>query len=137
MAAAFRWDRLDTHYWIDEAISVGIAGHPLTEIPDLLRLDGARPLWYLLLGVWIRAFGSSTVATHSFSLLIALLTVPMAYWARHSLFGDGPVGIRPSWPRAQVAGLSSRNPRRSHSSAKSSAARSAMPTPVVLSSTQP
>lgn len=87
-AALLRWDRLDTHYWIDEAISIGIAKHELTEIPGLLRLDGAPPLWYLLLGVWMRVFGSTPTATHAFSLLIALVTVPVAYWAARSLFGQ-------------------------------------------------
>lgn len=96
-----RWDRLDTHYWIDEAISVGIAGHPLHEIPGLLRLDGAPPLWYLLLGLWMRIFGSSPVATHAFSLLIALATVPVAYWAAQSLFGR-----RAGWYAAVLAAVS-------------------------------
>ncbi len=100
-AALLRWDRLDTHYWIDEAISVGIAGHPLHEIPALLRLDGAPPLWYLLLGVWTRVFGTTPTATHGLSLLIVLITVPVAFWAGRSLFGQ-----LTGWYAAVLAALS-------------------------------
>ncbi len=78
---------LNFHYWIDEGISVGIASHPLRELPSLLRQDGSPPLYYLLLHFWMRAWGRGEVATHSLSLVFALLAVPVSYWAGHSLFG--------------------------------------------------
>ena len=46
-------------YWIDEGISVGIAAHPLSAIPGVLRQDGSPPLYYLLLHVWMAFFGSA------------------------------------------------------------------------------
>src|SRR5437588_5679133 len=77
---------LHVYFWIDEGISVGIAGHPLAHIPSLLRQDGSPPLYYLLLHVWMAWRGHGEVATHELSLIFALLTIPVAYWAGASLF---------------------------------------------------
>ncbi len=78
---------LDFHYWVDEGIAVGIASHPLSHIPGLLRQDGSPPLYYLLLHVWMAWRGKTEVATHELSLIFALLTIPVAYWAAKSMFG--------------------------------------------------
>ena len=78
---------LGAGFWIDEGISVGIAHHPLTAIPHLLREDGSPPLYYLLLHVWIGWFGDSERATHVLSLIPALGCIPLAYWVARSLFG--------------------------------------------------
>jgi hypothetical protein len=74
-------------FWIDEALSVGIASHPLRDIPGLLRQDGSPPLYYLLLHVWMRVFGRSEAATHGLSLVFGLASIPVAFWAARSLFG--------------------------------------------------
>src|SRR5437016_10258973 len=74
-------------FWMDEAITTGIASHPLSQIPAVLRQDGSPPLYYLLLHFWIQAFGDSESATHALSLLFGLLTIPVAMWAGWSLFG--------------------------------------------------
>jgi hypothetical protein len=86
-ALLLRAPNLGRAYWIDEGISVGIASHPLHRIPGLLRLDGSPPLFYVVLHFWIRLFGTSEVATHSLSLLVSLLAIPLAYWAGKELFG--------------------------------------------------
>jgi mannosyltransferase len=78
---------LDAGLWIDEGISVGIAHHPLADIPGLLKQDGSPPLYYLLLHVWIGWFGDSEQATHTLSLLFALACIPASYWAANELFG--------------------------------------------------
>jgi hypothetical protein len=80
------------HYWVDEGLSVGIASHPLSDIPGLLRQDGSPPLYYLLLHIWMSWRGSGEVATHELSLIFALLTIPVAYWGGSSLF-DRRAGI--------------------------------------------
>jgi uncharacterized membrane protein len=72
---------------MDEAITTGIASHPLAQIPGILRHDGSPPLFYLLLHFWIQLFGTSETATHSLSLLCGLLTIPVGMWAGWSLFG--------------------------------------------------
>jgi mannosyltransferase len=77
---------LSVHYWVDEGISVGIARHPLSQIPHLLREDGSPPLYYVLLHFWIRLFGAGEVATHTLSLIPALLIIPAAFWAGSVVF---------------------------------------------------
>jgi mannosyltransferase len=74
-------------FWMDEGLSVGIASHPLSAIPGVLRHDGSPPLFYLLLHGWMSVFGPSESATHAMSLLFALLTIPIGMWAGWSLFG--------------------------------------------------
>ena len=78
---------LHTGYWIDEGIAVGIASHPLGDIPGALVQDGSPPLYYLLLHAWIGAFGVGEAATRSLSLLFALAAVPLSFWAGRRLFG--------------------------------------------------
>ncbi|MGA9859990.1 MAG: glycosyltransferase family 39 protein [Solirubrobacteraceae bacterium] len=82
-----RTRQMNFYYWIDEAISVGISSHPLSQLPHLLREDGSPPLYYLLLHVWMSAFGQGEAATHALSLVFGAITVPVAYWAGASLFG--------------------------------------------------
>jgi hypothetical protein len=78
---------LDAGYWIDEAISVGISSHGLTEIPATLRQDGSPPLYYLLLHLWMQLAGSGEAATRSLSLLFAVLAVPAAWWGTGAIAG--------------------------------------------------
>jgi len=78
---------LHAPFWIDEGLSVGISSHPLQDIPTVLRQDGSPPLYYLILGVWIRVFSDGQATTHVLSLIFALLTIPAALWAGRSLFG--------------------------------------------------
>ena len=78
---------LDSGYWIDEAITVGIASHELGDIPRLLRLDGSPPLFYLLLHGWMAVAGSGEAATRSLALVFALAAVPVSWWAGSAAFG--------------------------------------------------
>jgi hypothetical protein len=87
LSAFIRTRYIGGQFWMDEALSVGIASHPLTAIPGVLRHDGSPPLFYLLLHIWISVFGSSESATHAMSLTFALLTIPISMWAGWSLFG--------------------------------------------------
>ena len=88
VALVFLWGRQrGIVYWHDEGISIGISSHPLGEIPRLLRQDGSPPLYYALLHLWMRTFGSAEAATHLLSLLFSLGTVAAAWWAGRSLFG--------------------------------------------------
>ena len=87
ISAWLRTKAFNEHYWVDEGLSVGIAGHPLSDIPSLLRQDGSPPLYYLILHVWMSWRGTGEIATHELSLIFALLTIPVAYWFGASLFG--------------------------------------------------
>ncbi|HXD67124.1 MAG TPA: glycosyltransferase family 39 protein [Solirubrobacteraceae bacterium] len=86
-SAALRVGQLRFHYWIDEAISVGIASHRLGALHALLRQDGSPPLYYLLLHGWIGLWGRGEVATHLLSLVFAVVAVPVAYGGAAGLFG--------------------------------------------------
>jgi mannosyltransferase len=87
LALGLRAPNLGRAYWVDEGISIGIASHPLKQIPGLLRRDGSPPLFYVVLHFWIRLFGTSEIATHMLPLLVSLGAVPVAYWAGRELFG--------------------------------------------------
>jgi mannosyltransferase len=73
----FRTRELGAAYWIDEGLSWGISSHHFFSIPHVLRQDGSPPLYYLMLHVWMRLFGTSEQATHVLSLIPALATVPL------------------------------------------------------------
>ena len=79
--------QLHAGFWIDEGISVGIAHEHWTSIPHLLRQDGSPPLYYMLLGIWVRLFGDSEAATHTLSLVFGLACEPLAYFATRGVFG--------------------------------------------------
>lgn len=98
VSAALRLEGIPTWYWIDEALSVGLARHNVYEIPSLLLRDGSPPLWYLLLHGWTAVFGSTVTATHALSLVFALLTVPASWFVARRLFGE-----RAAWLAAVLA----------------------------------
>lgn len=103
LLALSTWERtraLDGSFWMDEGISVGIASHPFTSIPDLMRNDGSPPLYYFMLHVWMQLFGSTESATHTMSLLFALATIPIGLWSARTLFGP-----RAGWICATLCAL--------------------------------
>ncbi len=78
---------INGQFWMDEALSVGISSHALTNIPHVLHHDGSPPLYYLLLHIWMGWFGNSETATHAMSELFGALTIPAGTWVAWSLFG--------------------------------------------------
>jgi mannosyltransferase len=87
-----RTRQLGAGFWIDEGISVGLAHHHWSSIPSLLHQDGSPPAYYMLLGLWIRAFGDTERTTHTLSLLFGLACIPLAYAAARSVF-DRTTGL--------------------------------------------
>src|SRR5437763_9670091 len=87
LSAFMRSRYLSGQYWMDEAIATGVALHPLTAIPGVLRHDGNPPLYYMTLHVWMSVFGSTETATHALSLVCGVLTIPAGGWAGWRLFG--------------------------------------------------
>ncbi len=79
------WTRSDL--WLDEALTVNIARQPLHELPSYLRRDGAPPLFYALLHVWIGLFGTSDVAVRALAGVFGVATVPLAWLAGRRLGG--------------------------------------------------
>jgi mannosyltransferase len=87
ISAYIRSRYLTNQLWMDEAITTGIATHPLLKIPHIMRVDGNPPLYYMMLHVWINWFGDSEAATHSLSLVAGVLTVPAGGWGAWKMFG--------------------------------------------------
>ena len=83
--------------WLDEALSVNIAKLPLTEIPAAVRVDGAPPLYYWLLHLWMSVFGDGDVAVRSLSGVASALTLPVVW-----LVADRLGGRRAAWAAAFV-----------------------------------
>jgi hypothetical protein len=102
LSLLLRTRQLGIGFWIDEGLSTGIADRPLTDIPGVMRQDGSPPLYYMLLHLWIGAFGESEAAVRAFSLACATLAIPVAWWAARALFGT-----RAGWMAAM---LSATNP---------------------------
>jgi hypothetical protein len=91
---------IHARFWIDEGLSVGIASHPLSDIPGVLREDGSPPLYYLILKLWMSVFGSGEADTHALSVAFAIFTVPAAWLGARALFGD-----RAAWIAALLAAI--------------------------------
>jgi mannosyltransferase len=100
VSLVLRTTALDAAFWIDEAIAVGVSSYSFWDIPSVLRVDGSPPLYYLLLHLWMQAFGNGETATHLLSLLFSILCIPAALWAGRSLFG-----ARAGWIAALLAAL--------------------------------
>jgi mannosyltransferase len=99
-SVSLRTHALSAKFWIDEGLSVGIAHHPLFDIPGVLRQDGAPPLYYMLLHVWIGVVGGDGESRmHALSVLFAVLTVPAGWWGGTRLFGP-----RSGWATAALCG---------------------------------
>lgn len=101
MSVLLRSQAIHARFWIDEGLSVGIADRPFTDIPGILRQDGAPPLYYLLLHVWMSFAGTGEGDTHALSLLFAVLCVPAGFWSGRTLFGR-----RAGWFAAVLLALS-------------------------------
>lgn len=67
--------------WLDETLSVEIAKVPLGSLVEALRVDGAPPVYYLLLKGWLAVVGDGTVAVR----LLTVLMVPVALLLAWSL----------------------------------------------------
>jgi mannosyltransferase len=69
----------DSHLWLDEALTVNIAGLPLSQIPEALRRDGSPPLYYVVLHSWMEVFGTGTIAVRALSGLFSVACLPLAW----------------------------------------------------------
>jgi mannosyltransferase len=87
MSAFIRTRTLSGELWFDEAGAVGLASHSLGSLLGAVHRAGAAPLYYLVLHVWMSVFGSGDGATHTLSLLLGLLSVPVAMWVGWSIAG--------------------------------------------------
>ena len=92
--------------WLDEALTVDIARQPLHTLPSYLRRDGAPPLYYVLLHIWMGWFGQSDIAVRSLAGVFGVITLPLAWlagkrlggrrvgWAAFLLLATSPFAVR-------------------------------------------
>ena len=73
--------------WLDEALTAHIAGLPAGQIAGALRHDGHPPLYYFLLHVWMKAFGTSDLAIRSLAGVFGVLLLPLMWVAGRRLGG--------------------------------------------------
>ncbi len=73
--------------WLDEALSVEIARLPLGDLEQALRIDGAPPLYYVLLHAWMSIFGDGDTAVRGLSAVFAVGTLPLAWYAGRRIGG--------------------------------------------------
>ncbi len=87
------WGLAAKSLWYDEAYSIFVARQPLVEIPRLLAAyDTHPPLSYVLLHIWMGAFGSSEAAARSLSVVASLGVVVLTFLLGRRL-GGARLGI--------------------------------------------
>lgn len=88
-AALLRFAALgDKSLWFDEAFALHAATRPLPEMLNLIvRGDTHPPLYYLLLSVWIRWFGTGEAALRSLGAILSTATVTGTWWLGRRLGG--------------------------------------------------
>jgi mannosyltransferase len=76
LAAALRiYDLSGKDVWVDEGNGILMAQSGYQGLLEHLKLDSSPPLYYLLLGGWMRLFGDSEAAVRSLSVIAGVLTV--------------------------------------------------------------
>ena len=78
--------------WLDEALSVNIARLPVGDMFDALRRDGHPPLYYVLLHVWMRAFGTGDESVRAMSGVLSVATLPL-FWIAGRRYGGRATAI--------------------------------------------
>lgn len=87
-AAALRiYDLTGKDIWVDEANGILMARSGLRGLLEHLKLDSSPPLYYLLLGAWMRLFGDSEAAVRSLSVVAGVVTAGAVLAIGWRLFG--------------------------------------------------
>jgi mannosyltransferase len=94
LGAAIRFSTLDQQsFWLDEATTWGIVshglGHVLSAVP---KTESTPPLYYVLVWLWSRVFGTGEVGLRSFSALCGTLTIPVM-WAVGRRLASERIGL--------------------------------------------
>ncbi|MGQ0571186.1 MAG: glycosyltransferase family 39 protein [Armatimonadota bacterium] len=82
IAAVLRFTSIGSRsLWFDEAFAFDAANRPpATVIAFAAQHDTHPPLYYLLLSLWMRAFGASEAALRSLGALVGTLTIAGVWW---------------------------------------------------------
>lgn len=81
-------------YWLDEFSTVNFAQKPLGDLfIGKYYEPGKSPFHFLLLGLWIRVFGNSEVATRSMFVIINCFTIPLFYYFVRLFIKDKKISL--------------------------------------------
>jgi mannosyltransferase len=82
-AAALRFGTLDVQSaWLDESATIVLVRRGLGGmLSHLSASESTPPLYYTLVWVWTKVFGTGVIGFRSFSALVGTLTVPVMYLA--------------------------------------------------------
>ena len=72
--------------WLDEAITVKQASRTLLRVIQKLATGVHPPLYHITMHFWLKYFGKSEVALRSFSVIIGVIAIPVAYWAGKRIY---------------------------------------------------
>jgi mannosyltransferase len=76
--------------WFDEVVSLTLVKQPFgAMLHDITRTESTPPLYYALLWVWVRIFGTTVFALRSLSACLGVLTVAVLYLASRLRFSGG------------------------------------------------
>jgi mannosyltransferase len=76
-----------SNLWLDEALSVNIAGLAVGDLLDALRHDCHPPFYYLLLHYWMELFGEGDTTVRLLSSVFGVAALPLAWIAGGRLAG--------------------------------------------------
>jgi mannosyltransferase len=87
VAAVIRIITIDNQsFWADEALTAYEAGQSFTAmLHTVTRIETTPPLYFLLIWIWAKAFGTSEVALRSISTVAGVALVPIAYLCAREL----------------------------------------------------
>jgi mannosyltransferase len=90
LGALVRFPTLSTQsFWYDEAVTHGIVAHGLGHVISTVpRTESTPPLYYVLVWLWSRVFGTSEAGLRSFSALCGTLTIPVVWWLGKRLVSE-------------------------------------------------
>jgi hypothetical protein len=94
LAVTHRWERIgDRNLWPDEAYSLELAQGTIPQILAFLRGNDAHPAgYYVMLSVWIRAFGDDLTTMRVLSALFGIGALVLVWRLGRRLFGPA-VGV--------------------------------------------
>ncbi len=87
LAAVLRFATIRSQsYWADESLTAYEAGLPFgSMVNTIVHLETTPPLYFLLVWVWAKVWGTSELALRSISALAGLALVPIAYLTAREL----------------------------------------------------
>jgi len=88
--------------WLDEAITVKQASRTFLRVIQKLATGVHPPLYHITMHFWLKYFGKSEIALRSFSVIVGVIAIPVAYWAgkriydrRTGLIAAGLIALSP------------------------------------------